>query len=35
MNLAALPDLDQTLDNVLNRHDIELDMEVWGAFLGE
>lgn len=34
-DLAALPDLDETLDNVLNRHDIELDMEVWGALLEE
>ena len=31
--LRELAAIDSTLDDVLNRHAIELDMEVWGALL--
>lgn len=34
-DLEELPAIDAQLDNVLNRHDIELDMEVWGKLLEE
>lgn len=32
-DIAALPLVDRRLDDVLHRHEIELDMEVWGSFL--
>lgn len=32
-DLAELSIVNSELDNILNRHDIELDMEVWGALL--
>jgi hypothetical protein len=32
-DLEELPQIDEALDNILNRHDIELDMEVWGSLL--
>ncbi|MCC9077491.1 hypothetical protein FKZ61_015425 [Litorilinea aerophila] len=32
-DLADLPAVDAELDNILNRADIELDMEVWGSLL--
>ena len=31
--LDELPQVDARLDNILNRADIELDMEVWGNAL--
>lgn len=34
-DLEELPAIDAELDNVLNRHDIALDMEVWGKLLDE
>ena len=34
-DLAELSVVNSELDNILNRHDIELDMEVWGALLEE
>ena len=32
-DLEELPAVDAQLDNILNRFDIELDMEVWGSLL--
>jgi hypothetical protein len=32
-DLETLPLVDDHLDNILNRLDIELDMEVWGSLL--
>lgn len=32
-DIATLPSVDRRLDDVLHRHDIQLDMEVWGSFL--
>lgn len=32
-SLEELPDADERLDDVLNRDQIELDMEVWGSLL--
>lgn len=34
-DLADLPDADLALDNILNRQEIELDMDVWGELLAE
>ena len=34
-DLEELPDIDTTLDNILNRSSIELDMEIWGSLLAE
>lgn len=33
-DLDELPDVDAHLDNILNRDEIELDMEIWGDLLG-
>lgn len=33
-DLATLPMVDRRLDDVLHRHEIQLDMEVWGKLLG-
>jgi hypothetical protein len=33
IDLAELPEVDATLDDILNRSEIELDMEVWGNLL--
>ncbi len=35
LDLADLPQAADQLDNILNRHEIELDMEVWGGLLQE
>jgi hypothetical protein len=32
-DVVALPVVDRRLDDVLHRHDIQLDMEVWGSLL--
>lgn len=32
-DIATLPTVDQRLDDILHRHDITLDMAVWGSFL--
>lgn len=32
-DLEELPQIDAALDNILNRHEIELDMEIWGNLL--
>ncbi len=32
-DLAALPTVDRRLDDVLHRHEIQLDMAVWGSLL--
>lgn len=32
-DIATLPTVDRRLDDVLHRHDIQLDMEVWGSLL--
>lgn len=32
-NLDELPEVDKELDDILNRDEIELDMEVWGNLL--
>ena len=32
-DIATLPNVDRRLDDVLHRHDIQLDMEVWGSLL--
>jgi hypothetical protein len=32
-DLEELPQIDATLDNILNRHEIELDVEIWGNLL--
>jgi hypothetical protein len=34
-DLEELPEVDADLDNILNRSDIELDMEIWGNLLEE
>jgi hypothetical protein len=34
-HLDELPEIDASLDNILNRSEIELDMEVWGSLLEE
>lgn len=31
--VSTLPTVDRRLDDVLHRHDIQLDMEVWGSLL--
>lgn len=33
--VAALPNVDRQLDDVLHRHDIQVDMDVWGNLLSE
>jgi hypothetical protein len=32
-DIVTLPTVDRRLDDVLHRHDIQLDMEVWGNLL--
>jgi len=32
-DIATLPAVDRRLEDVLHRHDIQLDMEVWGSLL--
>ena len=32
-SLDELPEVDASLDNILNRKDIEVDLEVWGSLL--
>lgn len=34
-DLSELPAVDEQLDDILNRDDIELDMEVWGELLAQ
>lgn len=34
-SLDELPQVDSELDNILNRFDVELDMDVWGSLLHE
>lgn len=33
LELVDLPDVDAQLDDILNRDEIELDMEIWGGLL--
>jgi hypothetical protein len=33
--IAALPTVDRRLDDVLHRHDIQVDMDVWGNLLND
>jgi len=33
--IAALPTVDRRLDDILHRHDIQVDMEVWGSLLSD
>ena len=33
-DIADLPEVDAKLDNIHNRDEIELDMEIWGELLG-
>ena len=33
-NLDELPDADQRLDDILNRFEVPLDMDVWGELMG-
>jgi hypothetical protein len=32
-SLEALPEIDARLDDILNRDEVELDLEVWGSLL--
>jgi len=32
-DVAALPNVDRRLDDILHRHEIQLDMAVWGSLL--
>ena len=32
-DISTLPSVDRRLEDVLHRHDIQLDMEVWGSLL--
>ncbi len=34
-DLDELPQIDAALDNILNRHEIELDVDVWGLLLDD
>jgi hypothetical protein len=34
-DLEELPQIDAALDNILNRHEIEVDVEVWGLLLDD
>ena len=32
-DMTTLPNVDRRLEDILHRHDIQLDMEVWGSLL--
>ncbi len=34
-SLEELPEVDASLDDILNRADVELDLDVWGSLLEE
>jgi hypothetical protein len=34
-SLEELPEVDASLDNILNRSDVEVDLDVWGSLLKE
>jgi hypothetical protein len=34
-SLEELPEVDANLDNILNRSDVEVDLDVWGSLLDE
>ena len=32
--IAALPDADRRLDDIFNRHEVQVDLDIWGEVLG-